>query len=615
MTSIEYSTHLSTNDAAKRNAPAGFFANVSLLPPQAPYDFHNQPAPWRSIAPTPNQTDLKQQHLAQICATRLRDENHGIILSLPVGSGKTRAGVVAAQEAAQENTMVLVTAPAAVLGQWMKEVNLLYPQIPCAIGGTDKQIRQFYQLHQGSRCFLFVSHHRMRTLPLKPSTWGLMVIDEVHKIKNPSSQVYKAVAKDKRPKLGLTATPIVGDARYSFVPTSVIVDPSLGDYKGQEKDWVKYYVPRMTLTIQMDVPKLPENQVQLFLEFSPEDNTAYTNAVADMERSFADWMRVREDPHQVALATLLKEKYISDVDVLRQMSAYSRLRELNAARDKYLKDVRAGTVEKTEVPPYVMHFPLDVKLETMLHGTLKSLRTRKSQVAMCSYLGPMELLKYHLGLHGVKAEIYSGELSVGQRCAMMDRFREASFKPLDQLTDQDTRILLISARTGGAGLNVDFVDTMAFLDTPINWSIDEQQRGRINRRSQTAQKLTYIYYKYVGSTDMIDLSDRWRSEKTTIAAMTETNEQPDEYNSEVVVKTYGGDNFLKATALWKSLNVPPLTPTSNWLDHIKSCQQFAREFSSKPQVPQTATWKQIRSGRNKAKKAAKSASKPISKCK
>lgn len=100
-------------------------------------------------------------------------------------------------------------------------------------------------------------------------------------------------------------------------------------------------------------------------------------------------------------------------------------------------------------------------------------------------------LKEELHVHGIHAEIISGETNHAERKRIQDAFQDSS-NPL--------RVVLLSA-TLGVGIDLDAADDLIFVDIPRNPDIQEQVEDRIHRVSRVHQ-VTIWRLRSRGTIDM-----------------------------------------------------------------------------------------------------------------
>lgn len=116
----------------------------------------------------------------------------------------------------------------------------------------------------------------------------------------------------------------------------------------------------------------------------------------------------------------------------------------------------------------------------------------QSQVVISSqYTRVLNWLKEELNVHGITAEILSGDTSHPERKRIQEAFQDTS-NPL--------RVVLLSS-TLGVGIDLDAADDLIFIDIPRNPDIQEQVEDRIHRVSRVHQ-VTIWRLRSRGTIDM-----------------------------------------------------------------------------------------------------------------
>ena len=189
----------------------------------------------RCPAFTPGALDTFQIGVAEEMRKRIVDGKCGVVLGADVGTGKTRAAIRALT---MIGGLVLVLLPAQVVMQWESELAVLF--------GSGKETVSWLR-HKGAPA---VRKARLQAYlntdgatdakvvlttygmvikdfaELKAVQWSTIVIDEVHTMKNKETRWAQSLHAMPCPKIGLTATPSVGDARVDLLGILHSIDPT-----------------------------------------------------------------------------------------------------------------------------------------------------------------------------------------------------------------------------------------------------------------------------------------------------------------------------------------------------------------------------------------------------
>lgn len=177
----------------------------------------------------------------------------GAILADEVGLGKTiEAGLVLSQKWAERKRKILLIVPSSLRKQWNSELQekFFLPSIILEAKSfnqiiKDGNLNPFDQ----ENAIVICSYHfaKAKSPYIKQTTFGLVVIDEAHRLRN----VYKTRSKIAReikdaiqnyPKLLLTATPLQNSLLELYGLTSIIDDHIFGDLNSFKANYAK--VPR-----------------------------------------------------------------------------------------------------------------------------------------------------------------------------------------------------------------------------------------------------------------------------------------------------------------------------------------------------------------------------------
>ena len=147
----------------------------------------------------------------------LMSRNHAVLAD-DMGLGKTYQAIIAAQNAVPKNQQILVICPAAVVGSWLKDISVFMPSA-AAIGfdtsyvtkegmpsKRPEKVRFVICSYQGASSQQGEAKVSKMLLAQK---WGLVILDEAHRLKKSTTLLHKYVAALRTDKMWfLTGTPI-----------------------------------------------------------------------------------------------------------------------------------------------------------------------------------------------------------------------------------------------------------------------------------------------------------------------------------------------------------------------------------------------------------------------
>ena len=140
------------------------------------------------------------------------------ILADDMGLGKTAVSTVAAQNAVPKSEQILVVCPAATIGNWKLDIERFMPSAPVVVLDSAYVEKNGVPSSRPEKVrFVIVSYQGASSLVGKAAVakyllenqWGLMILDEAHRIKKPGTLGHKFLDKIAARKVWmLTGTPV-----------------------------------------------------------------------------------------------------------------------------------------------------------------------------------------------------------------------------------------------------------------------------------------------------------------------------------------------------------------------------------------------------------------------
>lgn len=359
--------------------------------------------------------------------------SEGAVLADEMGLGKTVQAAVALTLVLRspELNRALIVAPASLTLNWQRELATWAPRLVVRrVVGGDEERAASYQLPIE---VLIASYDQIRTDALyriPDGTFDVVVLDEAQRIKNHGSQTSFACRLLPRKRAwALTATPLE-NSRGDLEAVFAFVRPGLIDRTVRKADLFARIAPhllrRRKAAVLSDLP--PVVIQDLVVDLTEAQRAAYDEVWEGRVRMLED------EPHPVSttalLALLTKLKQICNFDPGSSQSS-----KLDAI----------GTV-------------------------IESLDSAEDKVLIFSqYVKTLEWLAPRLG--PIPHEIYHGGLSPDERDQVLSRFEESS----------GPRILLMSLRAGGLGLNLQSASVVVLFDRWWNPAVEVQAIYRAHR--------------------------------------------------------------------------------------------------------------------------------------
>ena len=381
-------------------------------------------------------------------------DNDRLLLADDMGLGKTLQAIAALRilRARGDIKSCLVAAPTSLLGQWRRELEKWAPELSAIIvhGSTADRAWQW----KADVDVTLISYDTLRSdfggntrSPVRRKTWDVVVADEAQRVKNrnDTSDALKGLRRIR--SWALTGTPI---ENHEEELASIL---EFVDY-----DWAetpKHYRPGVELRtrhreLQLRRKKsevlddLPPKQVtKLTIDLHPKQRTSYEKAEREgivYLKSLGAEVRVQ---HVLELITRLKQ--ICNADP--QTGESSKLEDI-----KYRLEHLAAQGHRALV---FSQYTSDIS----------------GVAAAVNYLREFNPLSF------------TGEMSRQDRVAVIDRFK----------THDEHKVLALSLRAGGLGLNLQEASYVFHLDRWWNPAVERQAEDRSHRIGQTV-KVNVIKY-------------------------------------------------------------------------------------------------------------------------
>jgi superfamily II DNA or RNA helicase len=378
-----------------------------------------------------------------------------LLLADDMGLGKTVQVIAALRLLAfrGEVSQALVVCPTSVLRQWQDEFRKWAPELKVVPVNAPPECRA--ALWRRPAHVHLVSYETLRgdVLDLQDSpalreTWDAIVLDEASRIKNRETGVALAVKRIPAPRRwALTGTPLENRVEdVASILEFLLNEPSTGRRRAVGPEEVcrllsEYQLRRRKQDVLTELP--PKRVVELFIELLPSQRESYDRA----EREGVISLKEKGDSvtvdHVLALITHLKKICNSDPST-RESSKLNDLRE---------------------------------RMESLVSEGHRALVFSQFTNEEYGVQRVADELKAFSPL------VLTGEMSQQRRNEVVERFR----------SDDAHKLLVLSLRAGGVGLNLQSASYVFHLDRWWNPAIEEQAEDRAHRMGQSQPVICYRY--------------------------------------------------------------------------------------------------------------------------
>ena len=390
----------------------------------------------------------------------------GGILADDMGLGKTLQTIAYLLHEAYDRTQgragaSLVVCPASLVYNWMAELERFAPGLKAAAVAGSKARRRDVIAAAGSYDVLVTSYDYVRRdIDLLASlSFGTVVLDEAHYIKNAKTQAARSVKRlSAKRRFALTGTPV--ENRLSDLWS--IFDFLMPGVLGTEGEFARrfstpigngdeaaakrlqglvgpFILRRLKGDVLGDLPEKNENVV--YAEMTGEQDKLYRASASKLARRIA-----KQLPEDFAGSKL---------QVLAELS---KLRELCCDPSLLYDNYTGGSA----------------KLDTCMELVSTALEAGHSILLFSQFTSMLDLIAARLDKDGVDHQMLTGSTSKEERMRLVRRFQEGAVP-----------VFLISLKAGGVGLNLTAADIVIHYDPWWNVAAESQATDRAHRIGQT----------------------------------------------------------------------------------------------------------------------------------
>jgi superfamily II DNA or RNA helicase len=387
----------------------------------------------------------------------LYQNNRNGCLADDMGLGKTLqviALLTLVQKELQQPAIIVM--PNSLIFNWENELKRFAPQLSYYVYyGKNRDLDEAVKADLILTTYTIV---RLDAQRLKDFSFHYVILDESQAIKNYDAQTTKAVRLlNGSHKLALSGTPIENNITELYSLFSFLEPTMFGDFKKFKE---KYLVPIME-GAKMATNELRTRVFPFILRRMKED---VLNDLPDLSENVVyvemneNQKKLYEVKRKIALGLIGNSKM--------QVSFFETLSELRRI---------------ASIPEVVSNGKItSPKADLVTDRICQTLQSRKKKVVVFfHYLGGIETMTKRLDEYHIGYDIITGETHNRKR--IIEKFN----------TDENCRVLMMTLKTGGVGLNLTVADTVFIYEPWWNKAAEIQGIDRLHRIGQKQKVFSY----------------------------------------------------------------------------------------------------------------------------
>ena len=398
-------------------------------------------------------SELREYQLLGVKWLSVLYDNHlGGILADDMGLGKTLE-IISLIQSKHINKPILIVCPKSLLFNWENEFAKFNTGIKThIISGTPEYRRNIINSIKPDELGVYlISYDSLRNEveSFKDISFDLVVLDEAQFIKNVYAKKTNAVKEIKSEHFfALTGTPIENNildlwSIFDFLMPGYLLPIKEFANQINNESYLKVLKKKTTPFI------LRRKKEDVLKDLPPKYEIIYSIEMNDKQKKLYEAFRMRVKKQM--------EDYGSK-DTIKVLSILTRLRQICVDPHMFM-DNYAGTSSKLDELEYLLPSKIAEGHRLLIF----------SQFVMA--LDSLEVLLNKLNISYLKIV---GETKAKERIEICKKFNE----------NEDIKIVLISLKAGGTGLNLTGADTVIHLDPWWNYSAESQASDRAHRIGQ-----------------------------------------------------------------------------------------------------------------------------------
>ena len=378
----------------------------------------------------------------------------GGILADDMGLGKT-IETIAFISLIKQDKPILIVSPKSLVFNWVSEFNKFSKNIPVypIIGTVEERKKVIKKISNDKFGVYFISYDSLRNEfeNLVDITFDVCILDEAQFIKNMHAKKTGAVKQiNALHTIALTGTPIENNiydlwSIFDFLMPHYLLDYE--DFKDSYEHDDEYYA----IVRDKVAPFILRRRKEDVLKDLPEKyEVIITTEMSLEQRKLYDAFRLKAK----------EELKSSDGSkIMEVLSIITRLRQICVDPSTFVENFTGESGKITALKEIINN----------------KINEGHRFLIFSQFVSALNIVKEEIEKMGIKYYMITGETSAKERLTICHNFNQ----------DEDIKIVLISLKAGGTGLNLVGADVVVHLDPWWNYSAESQASDRAHRIGQT----------------------------------------------------------------------------------------------------------------------------------
>lgn len=386
----------------------------------------------------------------------------GCCMADDMGLGKTIQVLSLILKMKEDNKLkkpVLVVCPTTLMGNWMKELEMFAPKLKAVIyHGSERQLDLKNDIILTTYAIM-----RIDIDDLKKEPWSMVIVDEAQNIKNPDTAQTLAVKSIKSDiKIAMTGTPVENRLTELWSIFDFINRGYLGSLREFQKS---YAIPIERFKEITRANKLKMSVSPFVLRRLKTDK----NVISDLPEKLVlnDYCYLAKPQALLYEKTLneMMEKISGFTGVNRRGNIFKLITALKQICNHPHQFLKAGEMSKE----------LSGKMEKCVSLVQNIIDNNEKSLIFTQYKEMGDILCKILNDEcGITPSFFHGSLNVNQREKLIEDFQN----------NDETKIMILSLKAGGTGLNLTSATNVIHYDLWWNPAVEDQATDRTYRIGQ-----------------------------------------------------------------------------------------------------------------------------------